>query len=99
MIKSNVEKALEELQRKKKTALTEIGERVKSKARVNSPVDTGRLRGSIDYQVSDDTVSIGTNVEYAINLEFGTKNQRRQSFLRPARDTTDIEAIVRKWLV
>lgn len=35
-------------------------------------VDTGRLRNSINYLVRDDEVYIGTNVEYAAYVEFGT---------------------------
>lgn len=35
-------------------------------------VDTGRLRNNINYLVRDDEVYIGTNVEYAPYVEFGT---------------------------
>lgn len=35
-------------------------------------VDTGRLRNSVNYRVRDDEVYIGTNVEYAPYVEFGT---------------------------
>lgn len=35
-------------------------------------VDTGRLRNSINYAVKDDEVYIGTPVEYAPYVEFGT---------------------------
>lgn len=42
----------------------------------NRSVDTGRLRDSINYQVEFDgnkmTASIGTNVEYAPYIEFGS---------------------------
>lgn len=36
------------------------------------PVDTGRLRNSITYEVSEDgkSVIVGTNVEYASEVEF-----------------------------
>lgn len=34
-------------------------------------IDTARLRRSIGYQVSDDQVEIGTNVEYAAIHQFG----------------------------
>ena len=39
-----------------------------------APVDTGRLKNSIEkiVNVSDQVVYIGTNVEYAIYQEFGT---------------------------
>jgi HK97 gp10 family phage protein len=50
--------------------------RVNRSAKEICPVDTGRLRGSITYVVNDngDTVEglIGTTVEYAPYVEFGT---------------------------
>ncbi len=49
------------------------------------PVDTGRLRASIDVQKPSRWVrSIGTSVEYAPYQEFGTMRMRPQPFLRPA---------------
>lgn len=36
------------------------------------PVDTGNLRGSITYAVDGQEVYIGTNVDYAPYIEFGT---------------------------
>lgn len=36
------------------------------------PVDTGNLAGKITYQVKGDDCYIGTNVEYAPYVEFGT---------------------------
>lgn len=49
-----------------------------------SPFDTGRLRNSISHAVDDDTVYIGTNVEYAPYQEMGTYRMKAQPFLRPA---------------
>jgi HK97 gp10 family phage protein len=52
------------------------------------PVDTGRLRASITWMVTKDAMGlvaiIGTNVEYAIFVEFGTIYMEAQPFLRPA---------------
>ena len=43
-------------------------------ARRRAPVDTGRLKGSINVrQVSPLEFTIGTNVAYAAHVEFGTK--------------------------
>lgn len=51
------------------------------------PVDTGRLRASIGVdQSSDGSVTVGSNVEYAIYVEAGTRYQRAQPYLRPALD-------------
>jgi len=52
------------------------------------PVDTGRLRSSISHDLGRDgrglVGSVGTNVEYAPHVEFGTRYMRAQPFLRPA---------------
>jgi HK97 gp10 family phage protein len=48
------------------------------------PVDTGRLRNSITHEVDGKEVYIGTNVEYAPPVEYGTIKQKAQPFLVPA---------------
>jgi HK97 gp10 family phage protein len=58
--------------------------RVQNHARVLAPVDTGRLRSSIMASKGAGFVQIGTNVEYAIHVEFGTKYMAAQPYLRPA---------------
>lgn len=49
-------------------------------------VRTGRLRNSIASQVemSEEAVYVGTNVEYAAYVEFGTVKMRPRPYLRPA---------------
>lgn len=49
---------------------------VQNGARERSPVDTGRLRSSITYQVGGREAKIGTNVFYAPFQEFGTSRGR-----------------------
>lgn len=76
--------------------------RIQASAKQNCPTDTGRLRASIvtDVQSDGDVVigAVGTNVEYAPYVEFGTgqmgdqsvehrqdwKGQSAQPFLFPA---------------
>lgn len=62
--------------------------RVQTAATRLCPVDTGRLRASIDYSVERDGDGlvgiVGTNVEYAPFVELGTYRTRAQPFLRPA---------------
>ena len=49
------------------------------------PVDTGRLRSSIHFEIlGKDEVFVGTDVEYAEYVEFGTMRQRPQPYMRPA---------------
>lgn len=54
------------------------------------PVDTGRLRSSITNELGQDgeglVATIGTNVEYAVYVELGTRNMAAQPFLLPALD-------------
>lgn len=51
-----------------------------------APVDTGNLRASIGYKTdeSDNTMYVGTNVEYAPYQEFGTYKMAAHPYLRPA---------------
>jgi HK97 gp10 family phage protein len=74
--------------------LAEVNKRFLPKAALNVeadavrlvPVDSGRLKGSITSRVDDDRAIIGSNVEYAPHVEYGTKFMRAQPYLRPAID-------------
>jgi HK97 gp10 family phage protein len=61
-----------------------IGLTAEKYAKEITPVDTGRLRNSITHEVDGKEVYIGTNVEYAPHVEYGTIKQKAQPFLRPA---------------
>lgn len=63
--------------------------RVERAAKQNAPVDTGRLRGSITHRLIDTgknqvAAEVGTNVEYAVMVEFGTSKQAAKPYLFPA---------------
>lgn len=68
------------------SALETVGLVAEGYAKLDCPVDTGNLRNSITHVVDDDSVYIGTNVEYAPAVELGTHKQKAQPFLRPAAD-------------
>lgn len=53
-------------------ALETIGRVAERYAKELCPTDTSRLKNSISHQVDDDTVYVGTNVEYAPYVELGT---------------------------
>lgn len=59
-------------------------------------VDTGRLRGSISHAHDDENAYIGTNVEYAPYVEFGTYRMPARPFLRNAvaNYTSDYKRII-----
>ncbi len=54
--------------------LEAVGKFVEDNANLLVPVDSGYLRGSITHKVDEQDLSviIGTNVEYAAYVEFGT---------------------------
>ena len=62
------------LEARKLQALEAIGAAAEDHAKEKTPVDTGRLRGSITHAVvsKESAVYIGTNVEYAPYIEYGT---------------------------
>lgn len=71
-IQSNADEVEQEMKAKMTSWLEAIGLDAASTAASVAPVDTGRLKDSIDHAVVDNEVYIGTNVEYAPYQEFGT---------------------------
>ena len=56
-------------------------------AKLFCPVDTGRLRSSIqivEFNPQAPSAVVGTDVEYAEYVEFGTSRQSAQPYMRPA---------------
>ena len=57
---------------------------VEREAKINCPVDTGNLRGSIGAEEKTPLFfEVGTNVEYSAAVEYGM-GQRAQPYLGPA---------------
>jgi HK97 gp10 family phage protein len=81
-------KAIEDLKKELVNKLELIGEVVRSEVVNNIDemeiIDTGRYKNSIDYDVDKEelVVRIGTNVEYAPFLEFGTIKMAPRPALR-----------------
>ena len=67
-------------------ALEAIGLQAEGYAKLKAPVDTGRLRNSITHSLApeEEAVYIGTNVEYAPYVEYGTRRTKAQPYLKPA---------------
>lgn len=67
-------------------ALEAVGLQAEGYAKMLCPVDTGNLRNSITHttEPSDRSAYIGTNVEYAPYVEYGTSRTKAQPFLQPA---------------
>lgn len=78
-IRAAIENAIER-------GLMAIGETAEAYAKEIVPVDTGRLRNSLTYEVAADeqAVYIGSRVEYAPAVELGTSRMRPRPYLKPA---------------
>ena len=75
--KDNSDKVIRELQDAVYKGVTKASEIVETQAKLNAPVDTGKLGQSINNHVEGartNTITgyIGTNTEYAIYVEKGT---------------------------
>jgi len=57
-------------------------------AQTECPVDTGNLQESIRHETTNEgeehSAQVGTDVEYGLYVELGTKKMAAQPFLRPA---------------
>lgn len=80
----NSAKVLALLDQKKTLALLAIGAAAEGHAKALTPVDTGRLRNSISHAASGDAAYIGTNVEYAPYVEFGSVHNKAHHMLKKA---------------
>lgn len=71
-LEDNTKEVTEAFKKQVKLGLDAIGLTAEGYAKVDCPVDTGRLRNSISYAVKDkeNSVYIGTNVEYARAVEY-----------------------------
>ena len=66
-------------------ALEQCGALWESYAKQMAPVDTGRLRNSIEHHPEgNDTMVVETDVEYAIYQETGTRYQSGTPFMKPS---------------
>lgn len=90
-------RALKGLKLSSETALFEFGVAIVNEAKRIAPYDTGALKGSIQvFSKGKDSagayIDIGTIIEYASAVEYGTSNQRAQPYFRPA-----IQMTIAKW--
>ena len=65
-------------------AVQAAGIECQAEAKRACPVDTGRLRSSIQYNPGHLECTVGTNTEYSPFVEHGTRYQKAQPFLFPA---------------
>ena len=84
-IANNASKMAEDMEK-------ELGNIALESAKKNVPVDTGALRDSIDLKKTADGVEIGSDLEYAAAVEYGTTRHAPQPYLKPASQEINKEA-------
>lgn len=81
---SHKKEALAKIEAAIPKALEIVGGTAERHVKEITPVDTGRLRNSIAHaMVGNNATAVGTSVEYAIYVEFGTYKMSAQPYLRP----------------
>ena len=96
----NSEMTLRQKQKAVAKALEVCGGMAESFAKLQCPVDTGNLRNSINHAQTEDMAIVGTNVEYAPYVEYGTVNMKAQPYLKPAitENTDEYKQIIETFL-
>jgi len=86
-LRVNVGKLTKEIQEVLPTALKAGALLIQNDGKKRATFRTGTLRRSIHTEdVSNTEVRVGTDVEYAPYLEYGTKKMTARPYLRPAMD-------------
>lgn len=83
---AGLSRAVGKLKLETEADLMTLGQRAARNMRQLCPVDTGRLRNSIGVTAGRDSrglyVDVGTNVDYAPPVEYGTSVMEAQPFVR-----------------
>lgn len=91
-VAANMQKAAVSIEAAVGDAVREAAMMVEREAKINVPVDTGRLRGSIGAEEQTPLLfEVGTNVEYAAFVEFGTSKAAAQPYLEPAIESARVQ--------
>ncbi len=69
-----------------KTVVAQSAFQIEAKAKAIVPVDTGNLKNSLTTVIEPSGIMarVGTNVEYAPHVEFGTRRASAQPYLFPS---------------
>lgn len=88
-----LDRTIKGIQEGSRAAMQTIGDSMVQGAKEIVPVDTGRLQNSIRImEITDESVTVGSDVEYAPDVEFGTFKQAAQPYLGPQLDRMQTEA-------
>lgn len=91
MLIDNTDEILNKINNAIQDALNEIGIVGTAEVKSNAPVDTGKLKRSYTYEVSDKKVEIGTALDYAEYVEFKPVNQGGRPHFRDSIETQSSE--------
>lgn len=92
----NFEKKVKEIEKNadaiSREVVEQVGSIVKTNARHYVPVDTGALKASINMEVKNNVAEIGSPLEYAPHVEYGTVSQKPYPYLTPAKNEAEAKA-------
>ena len=83
----------QQISENKQKVLTKVGLVIEARAKMKAPVKSGNLQGSITSSVEGDYTEVGTNVDYALRIEYGGSRQAPEGYLRPALDESKQEVM------
>lgn len=82
-MKSNVEQIKQQISRRVADENKRIARIVEEEVKSRTPVKTGNLRNSIRAHATEDSVTVGSDLDYAPYVEYGTIHMQAQPFLEP----------------
>lgn len=82
------------------TVLKEFAERAISSIKAAAPIQSGALRNSINYELVDGGINFFVGVEYAVFVEYGTRNRQANPFFEISirQHLPELEQMIRKGL-
>lgn len=110
--KDRTDRVIDEIGERRKRALTAAAIQLEGEIAIRTPVDTGHLRASISHiaplgrsrkggdrlsgKIPEGMAVVGTNTEYAAYVEYGTRYQKAQPYMRTgyAAAKPDIDRII-----
>ena len=81
------DKFLRDMEGATEAAMEEAGSLFVAEAQRYCPVDTGKLRDSIRSEVEGLEMFAGSDLDYSVPVELGTRRAPPQPYLRPAFDS------------
>lgn len=81
---SNLKNIEAEFNKRTKKSLEDIGDFIVDEAKEKVPVKTGELKRSIEKDVQDNKLNVGSNLDYSVHVEIGSSGRVEKPYLGPA---------------